>query len=103
VGGITNGANILGERGCLGDDEPVCRGVFCPSSPGVSNMVISALSSSAGPDIKDIRLSPNMCCLQLFPGALIERSCRGGRPGIVAVIISLIYVNERLEYAYVNP
>lgn len=31
-------------------------------------------------------LSPNTCWRQLLPGALIDRSCSGGRPGIVARI-----------------
>lgn len=34
--------------------------------------------------MQESMLSPNTCCLQLLPGALIDRSCSGGRPGIVA-------------------
>ncbi len=44
----------------------------------------SAFSSNKGPDMQESMLSPKTCCRQLFPGALIDRSCRGGRPGIVA-------------------
>ena len=51
----------------------------------LSNIAISAFSSNAGPDMHDSILSPNTCDRQLFPGALIDRSCNGGRPGIVAV------------------
>jgi hypothetical protein len=38
--------------------------------------------------MQDNMLSPKTCCRQLFPGALIDRSCKGGRPGIVAMKIS---------------
>lgn len=90
---MTRGASrVFGDRGCLGDDVPVGFGVFWLSSfawPCVwvfcSDSAISAFSSNAGPDMHDRMLSPNTCCRQLFPGALIERSCSGGRPGIVAV------------------
>ena len=86
--GITNGARALGESGCLGAD-PSALGVCWPSSlVGLLSSIIasiSASSSNAGPDMHDSMLSPNTCCRQLLPGALIDRSCRGGLPGIVAI------------------
>lgn len=100
VEGITRGARILGDKGCFGDP---CLGVVfwldsslaCPDiGIAVSDIAISALSSNAGPDMRDSMLSPNTCCLQLLPGALIERSWRGGLPGIVAtIIVSMIHTN----------
>ena len=48
-------------------------------------MASSAFSSKDGPAINDSILSPNTCCLQLVPGALVDRSCIGGRPGMVAI------------------
>jgi len=50
-------------------------------------MSSSAFSSNDGPAISDNMLSPNTCCLQLAPGALVDRSCIGGRPGMVAITV----------------
>ena len=49
---------------------------------------ISELPSSLGPVQR--KVSANWCCLKLFPGALMDLSCRGGRPGIVANLLSVI-------------
>jgi hypothetical protein len=87
VEGMMRGARIFGDKGCIGDP---CLGVafWLDSSLAipvvlVSDIVISAFSSNAGPVIQDM-LSANICLRQLFPGALIDRSCNGGRPGMVA-------------------
>jgi hypothetical protein len=86
--GMTRGASDFGERGCCGDadlgllDEEVASAGALVSSIDIA---ISAFSSSAGPDMHDTMLSPKTCCRQLFPGALVDRSCKGGRPGIVAM------------------
>lgn len=85
--GMTSGANDFGDSGCLGcsvDLELACCTPELQLLP--DEIASSASSSSNGPDIHDSMLSPNICCLQLFPGALIDRSCKGGRPGIVARI-----------------
>jgi hypothetical protein len=92
---MTSGANDLGDRGsCFGDADRELFAVWgfdgvvdvfaWPCELPLSSIAISAFSSNAGPDMHDSMLSPNTCCRQLFPGALIDRSCRGGRPGIVA-------------------
>jgi hypothetical protein len=93
---MTSGANDLGDRGCCfgdpdrelfavwGFDDGVVDVFAWACELALSSIAISAFSSNAGPDMHDSMLSPNTCCRQLFPGALIDRSCRGGRPGIVA-------------------
>ncbi len=99
--GMTRGASDFGERGCFGDadlglvDEEAeeigacccCCVIFASAGALVPSVdiAISAFSSSAGPDMHDSMLSPKTCCRQLFPGALVDRSCKGGRPGIVAM------------------
>jgi hypothetical protein len=106
VQGMTSGASDFGESGCLGADDgfkvaavvlwlssdsgtPTL--VLLPAATPLSDIAISAFSSNVGPDIQDSMLSPNTCCRQLFPGALMDRSCSGGRPGIVAAfLISII-------------
>lgn len=103
---MTRGASDFGERGCFGeadlgllDEEAEELWEFCcwlacgifASAGAIAlsvDIAISAFSSSAGPDMQDSMLSPKTCCRQLFPGALIDRSCKGGRPGIVAMKIS---------------
>jgi hypothetical protein len=90
---MTRGAKAFGERGSFDLNASVCVGAIwltlelaspcgCVSE---SSIAISAFSSNAGPDLHESILSPSTYCRQLFPGALIDRSCRGGRPGIVAV------------------
>jgi hypothetical protein len=97
---MTRGAKDFGERGCFGDavlrlfDEEaeelwgcwLAWDVFDSAAAIVLSVdiAISAFSSNAGPDMRESMLSPNTCCRQLFPGALVDRSCSGGRPGIVA-------------------
>ena len=113
VEGMTSGARDFGESGCFGDDDAgfkvalevvVVVVLWLSSDSGtpvvvltpLSDIAISAFSSNAGPDMHDSILSPNTCCLQLFPGALMDRSCSGGRPGIVAAfLISIIYVETK--------
>ena len=102
---MTRGASDFGESGCFGeadlgllDEEAEELWGFCWLPCGIFasagalvlsvDIAISAFSSSAGPDMQDNMDSPKTCCLQLFPGALIDRSCKGGRPGIVAMKIS---------------
>lgn len=46
--------------------------------------VFSGFSSMAGPAIIESIVSPKTLCLHPCPGALIDLSCNGGRPGIVA-------------------
>ena len=98
--GMTRGASDFGERGCFGEadlgllEEAEELWQFCWMPCGIfavagtliqsADIAISAFSSSAGPDMQDTMDSPKTCCRQLFPGALIDRSCSGGRPGIVA-------------------
>ena len=73
------------ERECERDSDRDPGRIICAASAACeSNIAISAFSSNAGPDMHEIILSPNICCRQLFPGALIDRSWTGGRPGIVA-------------------
>jgi hypothetical protein len=77
---MTSGAKHLGERGRrLGDAGSVLVAIcaICGTDDGsslASNSSNSNVSSSTGPDMHDIILSPNICCLQLFPGALIDLS-----------------------------
>ena len=82
----------MGDTGCFGDadrelllEEEFCliEGIFARYCSFLE-ISISTFSSNAGPDMQESMLSPNICCRQLFPGALIDRSCSGGRPGIVA-------------------
>jgi hypothetical protein len=103
---MTRGARDFGEIGCFGEADLVLFdneieelwGCWLPwvilASAGALvlsvNRAVSAFSSSAGPDMQASMLSPKTCCRQLFPGALIDRSCSGGRPGIVAIRRSLI-------------
>lgn len=47
--------------------------------------------------MQESMLSPNTCCRQLFPGALMDRSCSGGRPGIVATR------SNQFHKTYQNP
>lgn len=70
-GGITRGARSRGDSG-----RPVFGG-------RVSSRVSSNSSSSSMRSDRKVNGSP-WCCFKVFPGALAERSCRGGRPGIVA-------------------
>lgn len=95
--GMTRGARIFGDKGCFGDPDPCLGVVFWLDSSltnpvlgvFVSDIAISALSSNAGPDMHDSMLSPNTCWRQLLPGALIDRSWIGGRPGIVGESIAI--------------
>lgn len=99
--GMTRGARIFGDKGCFGVSDPCLGVVFWLDSslanPAVgvvlSNIAISAFSSNAGPDMHDSMLSPKTCWRQLLPGALIDLSWSGGRPGIVArKIVSMNYI-----------
>lgn len=47
----------------------------------------SAFSSIVGPAIIESMVSPKTLCLHPCPGALIDLSCNGGRPGIVATVL----------------
>lgn len=91
VVGMTSGVRVLGEMGCLGGDAVNVREMWlltlssCPEA----SRIISAFSSSAGPEMQESMLSPKGCCRQLFPGALIDRSCSAGRPGIVGESIAI--------------
>lgn len=95
VVGMTSGARDLGERGRrLGEVEFVLFNFIldelsCGSAPLISSKRSnSAFSSNAGPEIHDIILSPKAFWRQLLPpGALMDRSCSAGRPGIVAGIV----------------
>lgn len=72
---MTSGARHFGDSGRrLGDADAFLGWLVGAGSDGPSNKPNSKLSSSIGPEIPDIIVSPNMCCLQLLPGALIERS-----------------------------
>jgi hypothetical protein len=83
--GITSGASVFGDMGCFGGEAVNVRERWLPIlSNSTGSKAISAFSSRAGPEMQDSILSPNGCCRQLLPGALIERSCSAGRPGIVA-------------------
>lgn len=110
VEGMTSGVKVFGESGCFGDDSAGFKVelvvvMFWLSSDSAtpvvavtppSEIAISAFSSNAGPDMHDSMLSPKTCCRQLFPGALMDRSCNGGRPGIVAAsLISIKYVETK--------
>jgi len=73
--GITKGVRLLGESGCRSSGAAHESFWFTPLS--------SALSS--GESLDRIVWSARCWCFhELTPGALMERSCRGGRPGIVA-------------------
>jgi hypothetical protein len=89
--GIIRGAKDLGDSGCLCGVKSRGFGVALRLSsfawPRVfeaSGIDISARSSNAGPATPISMFSPKTCCRQLFPGALLDRSCSGGRPGTVA-------------------
>lgn len=83
--GMMRGVRTLGDKGCFGElDRDFIVGVSALGFGLGSSDVISAGSSIIGPEIKETMASPNAFCLQLVPGALIERSWIGGRPGIVA-------------------
>lgn len=84
---MTRGARDFGDSGCLGVVDLACT----PELLSPDDIASSASSSNNGPDMHESMLSPKTCCRQLFPGALIDRSCSGGRPGIVAGrIVSLM-------------
>lgn len=87
VVGMTSGVRVFGEIGCLGGEAANVRErwLLTLSSCPDASRIISAFSSSAGPEMQESMLSPKGCCRQLFPGALIDRSCSAGRPGIVAI------------------
>ena len=106
VEGMTRGARILGDKGCFGDPDP-CLGVelwldSLLAWPGmravVSDIAISAFSSNAGPDMQESMLSPKTFWRQLLPGALIDLSCNGGLPGIVAAMNCKHYRCQLLPY-----
>lgn len=71
--GITRGVKSFGERGpaCLNGTEAYA-----------SSMAASKSASSSLPKVKNV--SASSCWIILLPGALAERSCRGGLPGMVA-------------------
>ena len=104
-GGITRGAKTLGERGgSFGDVDPGFLFWAFPllvSASGCSGIDNSAFSSIVGPDIPDTMLSPNTFRRQLLPGALIDLSCKGGRPGIVAISGS-VYLQSRAATHYLR-
>jgi hypothetical protein len=58
--------------------------------------IFSECSSNEGPVMHLTMFSPKGFCRQLLPGALIDLSCTGGRPGIVAVsfLISVTCTNR---------
>jgi hypothetical protein len=75
-GGITSGVRLLGERGC-------CRG--CSVSHRLGLEVLSSARSSGAWSLEMAKYSARWWCFQeCAPGALMERSCSGGRPGMVA-------------------
>jgi hypothetical protein len=74
--GMTSGASCFGESGCLlitGGGDVMLLSVLL--------LIIGFISGTSS---RTAIASPTWC-LQLLPGALIDRSCRGGRPGIVAI------------------
>ncbi len=64
MAGMTSGARLLGDSGWRGDGsgEPASDSLISPTAAG----------------------STGWCGFQLWPGALMDRSCSGGRPGMVA-------------------
>lgn len=79
---MTSGASDLGDKGCLGGGGVNVRDKCTPaliSCPELSR-IIWGFSSSTGPVMQDV-----LCCRQSLPGKLIDRSCKAGRPGIVAM------------------
>ena len=75
--GITSGVKLFGERGCLES--------FCGRWGSTwREALISALSSGAWSRDRAMNSARWLCFHELTPGALMERSCSGGRPGIVA-------------------
>jgi hypothetical protein len=100
--GITSGVSDFGESGC----RVLLTGVSASSSFWrlSSN---SAHSSSTWP-LGIVMQSARWCILQEGPGALMDRSWKGGRPGIVAVVcerpcpVTELYLRERLTRIHRN-
>jgi hypothetical protein len=94
--GMTSGVRDFGESGCRSESE--VERVLEPdrTSCSVSLYVV-------GPSIHVVRLSPCVFCRHLVPGALVDLSCTGGRPGIVAKrqISTVLY--SLILNTYENP
>jgi hypothetical protein len=79
--GMTSGVRLLGERGCRTgawvDDAP------CATATG--SVVVLTVTSVVVERTLDKDSSTIGRGLKVWPGALIDRSCRGGRPGMVAI------------------
>ena len=72
--GITRGARLLGERGCFEQKLLDLAGSADESDSTVSLRLRREREAAKG-------------CRHELTGELAERSCRGGRPGIVAVLL----------------
>jgi hypothetical protein len=83
--GMTRGARLLGDSG---PEILIDRGAYAS--------LMAASSSASSSSNKSKKVSAGLRGLALPPGALAERSCRGGRPGIVAAARSGIVASRML-------